>query len=264
MKKVTVIGAGNMGGALIKAIRKNKNYKVFIYDANYKQALKLQSKNSIVWDSIDEACMHGDIIILAVKPNITFKVLENIKNNIKGKLVITIAAGLKTSEYEKIAYGIKLIRCMPNMPVLVSKGMTTLCRGTYSTDEDLEEAIKLFNCAGQTLLIDEKNMDGATALAGSSPAYVFMMAEAMADAGVLEGLKREDAYMLVYQAILGSAELLIKTKIHPGVLKDTICSPGGTTIEAVKVLEQEGFRNALIKAVNICATKSRELAGEKS
>jgi len=263
MENVTVIGAGKMGGALIKAIRKNKNYKVFVYDKSYSQSKKYESKNSIVWESIDEACMHGDIIILAVKPNIVIEVLKQIRESIKNKLVITIAAGIKTKEYEKAILGVNIIRCMPNMPAQVGAGMTTLCKGANITKTQLEAAINIFKCAGQTLVIDEKDMDGATALAGSAPAYVFLMAEAMADAGVLAGLKREDAYKLVYQTILGSAQLLIKTKKHPGQLKDDICSPGGTTIEAIKVLEEEGFRSSLIKAIDACTLKSKKLSGEK-
>lgn len=262
MKNVTVIGAGNMGGALIKAISRSKNHKVQVFDADSKKAKAFAGKNTVVWDSPHEACLHGEIIILAVKPNLVLKVLGDLKNEIDGRLVITIAAGVKLKKYEETLEGLRIIRCMPNMPAMVQEGMTTLCKGSNATADDMEAALEIFRYAGETLVIDEKNMDSATALAGSSPAYVFMMVEAMADAGVLEGLNRDDAYKLASQAILGSAKMLLVTKEHPGELKDRICSPGGTTIEAVKVLEQEGFRNALIKAINVCSDKSRKLSGE--
>ncbi|MBN2852347.1 MAG: pyrroline-5-carboxylate reductase [Clostridia bacterium] len=262
MKNVTIIGAGNMGGALIKAISRSKSYKVLVYDADSAKAKTFAGKNTVIMGSPHEACLQGDIIILAVKPNIVLNVLDDLKNDIKEKLVVTIAAGVTLKKYEETVKGIRIIRCMPNMPALVQEGMTTLCKGSNATGDDMKLALDLLSHAGETLVIDEKNMDGATALAGSSPAYVFMMVEAMADAGVLEGLKREDAYKLASQAVLGSAKMLLVTKEHPGELKDRICSPGGTTIEAVKVLEQEGFRNALIKAINVCADKSKKLSGE--
>jgi len=263
MKNITVIGAGNMGGALIKAIRKNKNYKVLVYDVNYEQAKTYNSNNSKAYESLREACVKGDIILLAVKPNIVLKVLDDIKDEIKNKLVITIAAGVKIKKYENKIENLRLIRCMPNMPALVAEGMTTICKGNNATDDDLDIAKSILKMAGEILVIDESKIDGATALAGSSPAYVFMMIEAMADAGVLEGLNRDNAYKLATQAVLGSAKLLIKSKEHPGVLKDRICSPGGTTIEAVNVLEQEGFRNALIKAIGAGTDKSKKLSGDE-
>jgi len=262
MINITVIGAGNMGGALIKAIRKNKNYKVLVYDVNYEQVKIYNNSNTTVCESLNEACMAGDIIVLAIKPNIVLKVLTKIKEYVKNKLVITIAAGVKIKKYEDIIENLRLIRCMPNMPALVGEGMTTICKGSNATDDDLDIAKNILKMAGEILIIDESKIDSATALAGSSPAYVFMMIEAMADAGVLEGLNREDAYKLSTQAILGSAKLLIKSKEHPGVLKDRICSPGGTTIEAVNVLEQEGFRNSLIKAIGACTDKSKKLSGD--
>lgn len=262
MKNITIIGAGNMGGSLIKAIKRNKRFMVHVYDADYKKSKSYEGENCIIWDSSYEACTNGDVILLAVKPNIVLSVLSDLSDVIKNKLVITIAAGVKINDYESKIDNLHLIRSMPNMPAKIGMGMTTLCKGKNVTDDDVSLAQEILQCAGETLIIEEKNMDGATALAGSSPAYVFMMIEAMADAGVLEGLTREQSYKLAAKSIAGSAELVLKSDKHPGELKDMICSPGGTTIEAVKVLEQEGFRNALIKAVAVCAKKSRKLSGE--
>ncbi len=262
MKNITIIGAGNMGGSLIKAIKRNKKFMVHVYDKEYKKSKSFAGKNCVIWDSSYEACKNGDVILLAVKPNIVLSVLSELSDIIKNKLVITIAAGVKIDDYESKINNLRIIRSMPNMPAQINMGMTTLCKGNNVTNDDISLAQEVLQCAGETLVIEEKNMDGATALAGSSPAYVFMMIEAMADAGVLEGLTREQSYKLAAQSIMGSAKLVLKGDKHPGELKDMICSPGGTTIEAVKVLEQEGFRNALIKAVAVCAEKSRKLSGK--
>ncbi len=262
MKNITIIGAGNMGGSLIKAIKRSKRFMVHVFDADYKKSKTFEGKNCVIWESSNEACLNGDVILLAVKPNIVLSVLNDLKDVINNKLVITIAAGVKISDYESKIENLRLIRSMPNMPAQIGMGMTTLSKGHNVTEDDVKLAKEVLQCAGETLLIEEKYMDGATALAGSSPAYVFMMIEAMADAGVLEGLTREQSYKLAAQSIAGSANLVLKSDKHPGELKDMICSPGGTTIEAVKVLEQEGFRSALLKAIAVCADKSRKLSGK--
>lgn len=259
MKKIAVIGAGNMGGALIEAIKKSDNYLVNVFDLNIDYAKKFESKNCIVYDDAHKAINDSQIVLMAVKPNIIFKVMDGIKESFKGKLVITIAAGIKIQQYKDRYEGIRIIRTMPNMPAQVLEGMTSICKDDNTNDEDLKIAQSVMNCAGKSLVIGEKYMDGATALAGSSPAYVFMMIEAMADAGVLEGLKRDEAYIFAAQAILGSAKLFLSENVHPGELKDRICSPGGTTIEAVKTLEETGFRNSLMEAIRVCSKKSRDL-----
>jgi pyrroline-5-carboxylate reductase len=261
--KIAVIGVGNMGGSLAKAVAKNlKDSSVFIYDKVFEKERDLIKNGCIATAKVGDACRKADIIILAVKPNIIPAVLSEIKENLADKLLISVAAGLKTETYEEIIPGIRFIRAMPNMAVAVGEGMSTLVAGKNATEEDIETARKIFEATGEVVVINESLMDIATALAGSSPAYVFMFIEAMADAGVGEGLSRKSSYKMAAQAVMGSAKLMLESNENPGTLKDMICSPGGTTIEAVLKLEEEGFRNAIIKAVRACTDKSRELAGK--
>lgn len=261
--KIAVIGVGNMGGSLAKAVAKNlKDSSVFIYDKVFEKERDLIKNGCIATAKVGDACRKADIIILAVKPNIIPAVLSEIRENLTDKLLISVAAGLKTETYEEIIPGIRFIRAMPNMAVAVGEGMSTLVAGKNATEEDIETARKIFEATGEVVVINESLMDIATALAGSSPAYVFMFIEAMADAGVGEGLSRKSSYKMAAQAVMGSAKLMLESNENPGTLKDMICSPGGTTIEAVLKLEEEGFRNAIIKAVRACTDKSRELAGK--
>ncbi len=259
--KIAVIGVGNMGGSLAKAVAKNlTGSSVFIYDKVFEKERELIKNGCIATAKVGDACRKADIIILAVKPNIIPAVLSEIKEHLSDKLLISIAAGMKTETYEEIIPGIRFIRAMPNMAVAVGEGMSTLVAGKHATEEDIEIARTIFEATGEVVVINESLMDIATALAGSSPAYVFMFIEAMSDAGVSEGLSRKTSYKMAAQAVMGSAKLLLESNENPGVLKDKICSPGGTTIEAVLKLEEEGFRNAIIKAVRACTDKSRKLA----
>lgn len=259
--KIAVIGVGNMGGSLAKAVARNlKGSSVFIYDTVFEKERDLIKSGCIATAKVGDACRKADVIILAVKPNIIPVVLSEIREQLVDKLLISIAAGLKTETYEEIIPGQRFIRAMPNMAVAVGEGMTTLVSGKHATVEDIEVARTIFEATGEVVVISEDLMDIATALAGSSPAYVFMMIEAMADAGVSEGISRKTSYKMAAQAVMGSAKLMLESKENPGALKDKICSPGGTTIEAVLTLEEEGFRNSIIKAVRACTDKSRELS----
>ncbi|MBN1624477.1 MAG: pyrroline-5-carboxylate reductase [Clostridia bacterium] len=259
--KIAIIGVGNMGGSLAKAVARNlKGSSVFIFDRLFEKVRDLIKYGCIATAKIVDACRKADIIILAVKPNVIPQVLSEIKDELTDKLLISIAAGLKIETYEETIPGVRFIRAMPNMAVAVSEGMNTLVSGNNATEEDIETARKIFEATGEVVVINESLMDIATALAGSSPAYVFMFIEAMADAGVSEGLSRKTSYKMAAQAVMGSAKLLLESNENPGTLKDMICSPGGTTIEAVLKLEEEGFRNAIIKAVRACTDKSRKLA----
>ena len=153
----------------------------------------------------------------------------------------------------------KLIRIMPNTPLLVGEGMSVLSAGEGVSEEELREVEELFALSGKTAILPEHLMDAVTAASGSSPAYVFLMIEAMADAAVEGGVPRSDAYKIVAQAVLGSAKMVLETGKHPAELKDMVCSPAGTTIEAVKVLEEAGFRGALMDAMEVCMERSKEL-----
>ncbi|EEL87777.1 Pyrroline-5-carboxylate reductase [Bacillus cereus AH1272] len=155
---------------------------------------------------------------------------------------------------------LKIVRVMPNTPALVGEGMSALCHNALVTEKDLEDILNIFNSFGQTEIVNEKLMDVVTSVSGSSPAYVYMFIEAMADAAVLNGMPRDQAYKFAAQAVLGSAKMVLETGIHPGALKDMVCSPGGTTIEAVATLEEKGLRTAIISAMNRCTQKSVELS----
>lgn len=149
---------------------------------------------------------------------------------------------------------------MPNTPALVGEGMSALCPNEMVTKRDLEDVLNIFNSFGQTEIVSEKLMDVVTSVSGSSPAYVYMIIEAMADAAVLDGMPRNQAYKFAAQAVLGSAKMVLETGMHPGALKDMVCSPGGTTIEAVATLEEKGLRTAIISAMQRCTQKSVELS----
>ncbi len=155
---------------------------------------------------------------------------------------------------------IKIVRVMPNTPALVGEGMAAICPNDLVSKEETEEVISIFESFGKAEIVEEKLMDSVTAVSGSSPAYVYMFIEAMADAAVLEGMPRDKAYKFAAQAVLGSAKMVLETGMHPGALKDMVCSPGGTTIKAVATLEKHGFRNAIIEAMRDCAIKSKEMS----
>lgn len=261
------IGAGNMGTALAKGIIKSKLLSpenVFVFDIYEEKAQKIKEETGVkTADKIEDLVLRCDIVILAVKPNVVKQALEPCKDLFDGnKLLISIAAGVPTWVYKDIlGKNSKIIRTMPNTPALVGEGMTLIAFDENTRKEDIEKAKMLFECVGKVELLDEKLMNEVVALTSSSPAYVFMFIEAMADAAVLSGIARDVAYKLAAQAVLGSARMVLETGKHPGVLKDQVCSPGGTTIEAVGSLEKNGFRYAVIDAMNKCTRKAKEISG---
>lgn len=209
-----------------------------------------------------EVASEADYLILAVKPHIYKLVIEEVRDYIKkDAIVISIGAGISSRFLEEnLNEGTKYVKTMPNTPAMVGEGMTAVCPPARLTEEELDGVLRILNTFGKTEILDESLMDGATALSGSSPAYVFMFIEAMADAAVLEGIPRKQAYTMAAQAVLGSAKMVLETGIHPGQLKDNVCSPGGTTIEAVTSLERSSFRSAVIEAMRACAQKSRDMS----
>lgn len=208
-----------------------------------------------------ETARQADVLILAVKPVFLPEVISEIKNIVdETKLVISIAAG-KSIDWLEQEFGRKLrmIRCMPNTPAIVGEACTCICLKEDVSKQDEETARKIMNSFGKASVLPERLMDAFIGVAGSAPAYVFLFIEAMADAAVLAGMPRAQAYEFAAQTVLGSAKMVLETRQHPGVLKDMVCSPAGTTIEAVKVLEEKGMRAAVIDAVNACVEKSRNL-----
>jgi pyrroline-5-carboxylate reductase len=261
---VGIIGAGNMASAIMRGAISSgviDAQNICVYDIDTAKVAELQSLLNIrIAESLFDLVDSADIILLAVKPNVLGAVLADIKNDINGKAVVSIAAGW-SGDMIKAFIGVdkKVLRLMPNTPLMVGEGMTVFETPHTLTDEEFMFVEKIFASLGLVEQASQKQMDAVTAVSGSGPAYVFMFIEALADAGVLCGLPRTQAVKLAAQTLLGSAKMVLDTGSHPGALKDAVCSPGGTTIEAVKSLEEDGFRGSVIKAVERCAKKSQSL-----
>lgn len=265
-KNIGFIGCGNMGTAMIGGIIKAKLVSASsiigsglsekkLEDISKRYGIKTTTNNK-------EVAKNADILILSVKPNLYATVIKEIKDSIKENVIIvTIAAGKAISGTEEM-FGrkLKVVRVMPNTPALVGEAMSALCPNEMITKEELKEIIDIFESFGKAEVISEKLMDVVTSVSGSSPAYVYMFIEAMADAAVLDGMPRAQAYKFAAQSVLGSAKMVLETGKHPGELKDMVCSPGGTTIEAVAVLEEKGLRHAVIDAMRSCTKKSEEMS----
>ncbi|RXE60101.1 pyrroline-5-carboxylate reductase [Acetivibrio mesophilus] len=259
------IGAGNMGSAMITSIAKSdilpaENILVFDVDKN-KLSILRENTGITILDSALETAQKADIIILAVKPNMVKTILNDIKPAIDNKkILVSVAVGIPIKFYKGIiGEDKKFIRTMPNTPALVGEGMTLMCCDKNVDEKEAEQVKRIFECFGKVEFLEEKLMSEVTAVTGSSPAYVFMFIEAMADAAVLSGIPRNLAYKLSSQAVLGSAKMVLETGKHPGELKDQVCSPAGTTIEAVSSLEKNRFRYAIIEAMNECTKKALDI-----
>ncbi len=222
---------------------------------------KLGIRTSV--DNLDVA-RTADYLFLAVPPIDYGLVINEIKHEVKESAIfITVAAGVTLEDVES-SFGrrVKVVRSMPNTPSLIGAGMSALCANEQVTETELEEVLQLFRSFGEAAVIAESQMDAIPAVSGSSPAYVYMMIEALADGGVKQGLGREQAYRLAAQAVAGAARMVLETGKHPGELKDQVCSPGGATIAAVAELEQRQFRGAVLSAMDACTKRVRELGGE--
>ena len=259
------IGLGNMAKAMIGGILKKKivSAEDIIGSAatqetrdKVSEAFEIQTR-----DSNAQVAKEADILILAVKPQYFKVVIADIMDYVEGdKLVISVAAG-KTIKWisEEFEKPVKLIRVMPNTPALVGEGCTAVCRNELVSDEELNFAMGIFESFGTASIVSENLMDVVGGVSGSSPAYAFMFIEAMAAAAVAGGMPRKQAYQFAAQSLLGSARMVLETGKHPGELKDMVCSPGGTTIEAVRVLEEKGFRGAVMDAIAACIEKTKRI-----
>lgn len=265
MKTTGFIGCGNMGGAIMGGIIA-KGYvdgaHVIASDKNEAQ-LKKAAESMGIRTTTDNriTTREADILFLSVKPQFYESVISEIRDVVnRNKLIITIAPGWSL-ERLAAAFGkeLQIVRTMPNTPALVGEGNIVVSPGSFVTEENLEEALTVLRCCGKATIIPESLMDAAVAVSGSSPAYVFMMIEAMADAAVADGMPRAQAYTFAAQAVYGSAKMVLETGKHPGELKDMVCSPAGTTIEAVRVLEEKGFRSSIIEAMQACTRKTKGL-----
>lgn len=264
-KRIGFIGAGNMAKAIIGGIIDSKliaSKNIFIYGPHIEKLRVTQSEFGVqIGNTAKELAESMDILFIAVKPNIFLKVLGEIKDYIKkDAIIISIAAGITIGQMEFILNEeYKIVRAMPNTPALVREGMSSLCGNDKVTEEEILLVKELFESFGKAEILPEYLIHSVIGVSGSAPAYVFMMIEAMADGAVLGGMPREKAYKFAAQALLGSAKMVLETGKHPGELKDMVCSPGGTTIEAVKTLEQNGFRSAVIDAMEKCMDKSKDM-----
>lgn len=264
-RKIGFIGCGNMGKAMLGALVKADNISndnIIVSTKSKASAEKINDEYGVKSTTVNsEVAKEADVLFLAVKPYFFKEVIEEIKDLVKDEaIIISIAAGVTVNQIEEwFGKEIKLVRTMPNTPASVGEGMSAICPNGNITENELSYVGSLYNLFGKYEVLEEKDFHAFIALCGSSPAYVFMFIEAMADAGVKLGLPRAKAYKLAEQAILGSAKLALETGKHPGVLKDEVCSPGGTTIEAVIDLEKNGFRNTVISAVEKCADKSKNM-----
>lgn len=264
-KRLGFIGCGNMANAMISGIIRSgivKKDEIVASDASQTCLKRAEEDLGIHTVSDNKAAAACKTVVLAVKPQYYAQVITEIAPVISEEtVVVTIAPGITVKMLEDyFGHPVKLVRTMPNTPALVGEGMTGVCRNSLVTDEELSDVCALLEAFGRVQSLPEKLMDTVVSVSGSAPAYVFMFIEAMADAAVSDGMPREQAYEFAAQAVLGSAKMVLETGKHPGALKDMVCSPGGTTIEAVRTLEAKGFRNAVFEAMKACTAKSREFS----
>ena len=263
--KLGFIGCGNMAGAIMGGIIKNQVFKpeeIIGSDVFVPTREKARDQYGIqITDSNLEVVEKSEVIVLAVKPQFYESVITEIKDKVtEDKIVITIAPG-KTLAWleEKFGKKVKIVRTMPNTPAMVMEGMTAASPNPYLSEEEVKYACHILESFGKVEVIPERLMDAVVSVSGSSPAYVFILIEAMADAAVADGMPRPQAYKIAAQAVMGSAKMVLETGKHPGELKDMVCSPAGTTIEAVRVLERTGFRSSVIEAMKACADIAKRM-----
>jgi len=258
------IGTGNMAEALIRGLTRAgvaKADQVLGSDPRPERREEMGRQYGIhaTGDNM-EVARRSEILVLSVKPQVMAKVLEEIGPHIHSDaLVISIAAGIPLAFIESRLPQARVIRTMPNTPALVGAGATAIAAGGHATEKDLAAARRIFDSVGITVVLEEAQMDAVTGLSGSGPAYVFLVIEALSDAGVKVGLSRYNALALAAQTVLGSAKLLLETGEHPGRLKDMVTSPGGTAIAGLHTLEAGGLRTTLMDAVEAATERSREL-----
>ncbi len=261
MAKIGFVGMGNMGYTMLKGALEVFDKEDLIFsDASIERVISVSKETGVAYAETNaELANSAKYIVLAVKPQFYNQVLRNIQNIVKKEnVIISIAPGISISNLQdSLGFESRIVRAMPNTPALLGEGMTGITYDAANFNIDEKDVIsKLFNSFGKYKIVDENLMSAVTCASGSSPAYVYMFIEAMADSVVMKGLPRDIAYEMVAQTVLGAAKMVLETKKHPGELKDMVCSPGGTTIAGVAALEEHGFRNSIIKATNACFEKA--------
>ena len=264
MAKFGFIGMGNMGYAMLKGLLSVYTPSDIIFTCpDLEKCKRISQETGVRYaESNAECANNAQYVVLAVKPQVYNVVLKNINNVIReDSVVISIAPGISIDNIKsQLGINARVVRAMPNTPALVGEGMTGVAYDKENFSFEEREVIdSFFNSFGKVVYVSENQMNAIVCASGSSPAYVYMFIEALADSAVKYGIKREDAYKLVAQTVLGSAKMVLETGEHPGVLKDKVCSPGGTTIAAVAALEASGFRSSLIEAVSAVCDRCRNM-----
>ncbi|HEX4488535.1 MAG TPA: pyrroline-5-carboxylate reductase [Terriglobales bacterium] len=265
-KRVAVLGAGKMGGILLKALLEKHlllPHATVATVQHEERARTLSQQLGIPVTTDNKSAVRGaDIILIGVKPQVVNEVMAQIRPNInKNQLIISVAASVHTSQIEKaLGLDVPVVRAMPNTPCSRGVGMTGICKGQFADAHHLDIASALFNTVGRTITVDEKHMDAVTALSASGPAYIYVILESLAEAGVKVGLPRDVATLLASQTTLGAATVVLETGDHPALLKDAVTTPAGCTIDALMELEEGKLRVTLIKAVVKATQRAKELA----
>jgi pyrroline-5-carboxylate reductase len=264
--RIGFIGTGNMGASILRGILRSgltgpENIYIFDPDTAKMEALTNDTGVRACSGNVELVGM-SDYVILAVKPAAVPQVLQEVKESFTDrKVLVSIAAGISIDMLaQHLGQSRKIVRTMPNLPLMAGEGMTVISFGEHISEEEKETVKNLFRGSGQVEVLEERLMNEVIALTGSSPAYVFMMIEAMADGAVQQGIPRKTAYRLAAQSVLGSAKMVLETGLHPAELKDRVCSPGGTSIEAVKALEKCGLRHAIMSAMKACTKRAVEIS----
>ena len=253
--KMGIIGLGNMGAAMAHGLLDN-NIETFLYDRSEEKRDAFRGNEvARVVDSEVDVVKGADAIILAVKPYVYEAVIEAIKDEVKDQIIISITSAFDIEKLEKSLPNKKLMMALPNTPAKILNSMTGICPGKNISEEEVKEIRKILSNFGETEIVEEKNIKIYEAVSGCMPAYVYMYIEAAADAAVSYGMKRDMAYRVISQAVAGSAKMVRESGIHPGELKDQVTTPAGTTIKGVKSLEKDGFRSAIINAVDSIMNK---------
>jgi pyrroline-5-carboxylate reductase len=264
-KTIVFLGAGNMAEALIRGLVHGDVVTPGNIVASAPRAERLEALEKAygIATTRDNTVVarRAQVLVLSIKPQIMERVVHEIAAHVQpGALVVSIAAGVDTATLEELLpEHARVVRAMPNTPALVRAGATAISRGRHATDADVAEVKLIFDAVGLSVVLDEGQLDAVTGLSGSGPAYIFLILEALADAGVKVGLSRRNAQQLAAQTVMGSAKLLLDTDEHPGKLKDMVTSPGGTAIAGLHTLEQGGLRTTLINAVETATKRAREL-----
>ena len=267
MGSVAVLGAGKMGGTLIRGWLETGVFEPheIIATAAHEERLTLLKEQLGVTTALDNrrAVEQAETVLLCVKPQVAPRVLAEVQDRLDAsKLVVSIVASASTQRLEESAgEGVPVVRVMPNTPSLVKAGMSVMCSGRWADEDHLELVDRLFLPLGRTQRLDEHHMDAVTGLSASGPAFIYVVIESMAEGGVKAGLPRDVATELAAQTVLGAAQMVLKTGQHPALLKDAVTTPAGCTVDGLLTLEEGGLRVTLIKAVVEAARRARELLG---